>query len=186
MLKTLLAAMLSLCPLAVLAAPLSSPVIDVPLATGEFVSFGDRGDLLSFDAPATGRGFVIGGDLAADLTLDFDLADPYRGAGGFIALRDDGRAVLDGVLGAISAGEDMLNLSFGDLTGDLASDFGKGLRVELFFLDPQGDDPLGALTNGGSYDIAYVVAPIPLPAGGLLLVSGVGLLTIRARSRRTA
>lgn len=187
MFKLLSAAVLALLPMGALAAPVATPVIDVPSVTGEFVSFGGYGDFVGFDAPATGQGFVANGDLLADLSLSFDLADPYADTMGFFSLREGTDLRLDGVLGSITAGTDMLSLMFTDLTGDLASVFGDGLSVQMFFFDMLGDDPLAALMDGGSYEFTYLVegvsqpAPIPLPAGGLLLLSGLGLIALRKK-----
>jgi hypothetical protein len=162
-------------------------VVDVPLAVGEFASFGGHGDFLTFDAPIIGQGFPVTSDLFADLNLNFDLTDPYADAESFFALRQGRKTVLDGVLGTVAPQTDMLSLIFTDLTGDLASVFGSGLMVELSFFDMLGDNPLAALIDGGSYEFAYMVegiiqtAPVPLPADGLLLLSGVGLLALRRR-----
>lgn len=192
MFKLLAAAVFATLPLGALAAPVASPVIDVPVATGEFVSFGGRGDFLAFDAPATGQGFMIANDLSADLSLNFDLADPYTDFDGFFTLRDGTATVLEGVLSAVMPNADMLSLMFSDLMGDLAPVFGPELAVDLFFFDMLGDDPLAALADGGSYEIAYLVegagqpAPIPLPAGGLLLLSGLGVMATRRVFRRAA
>lgn len=192
MFKLFAAVVLAALPMGALAAPVASPVIDVPDATGEFVSFAGRGDFLAFEAPATGQGFTISDGLSADLSLNFDLSEPYAEVDGFFALRDGQATVLEGVLRAITPQTDMLSLVFSDVMGDLAPIFGPALAIELFFFDPLGDDPLAALIDGGSYAFAYVVeadpqpAPVPLPAGGLLLLSGLGLVAARKLFRRGA
>lgn len=93
-------------------------MINVPFATGAFVSFDGKGDFLAYDAPATGQ----------DLT--FYLADPYGTADGSFWLRQGVAPVLGGFLSAIAPSADMLSLTFSDLTGDLASLFGSSLTVD--------------------------------------------------------
>lgn len=186
MLRHFFAAFLALAPVAALAAPVSSPVIDVPLATGDVTSFENTFDLLSFDAPATGQGFQIASDLLADMTLTWDGKSPYTSADGYLALHAGGQTLLDGVLSEILPQEDALSLIFTDLRGDLASAFGSQLLVGLFFFDLLGEDPLAALMDHGRYDFALMVegaegqpAPVPLPAGGVLLLSALGGLALR-------
>lgn len=177
MLKTLSAALLA--SLAFFAAPASAtPVIDVPVASADFVEFGGTGDLTIFAAPAAGLDFSYNGDLFADLTLDFAVADPYATAGGSFNLWSDDGLVLTGLLSSVSRQADLLTLVFGDLDGALAASFGRALSFDMFFFDGVGADPLAALVDGGSYEVALtgVPAPVPLPAGALLLISGVAAL----------
>lgn len=180
--------LMAVLPLGAFAAPAISPVIDVAFATGSFVSFDDRGDFVSSSAPITGQGFTTSDEMRASLDLNFDLADPYADNQGLFVLSENGKTLLDGVLSSITPSTDMLSLIFTDLAGDLASIFGDILMLDLFYSDQLGNDPLGVLSEGNTYEIAYRIegstqpAAVPIPAGGLLLLSALGFLALRRHS----
>lgn len=181
MFKTLTAALfaaLSFTSVAFTAAPSQAAVIDVPVAYADFVEFDGVGDLTVFGAPAAGEDFDYAGELLADLTLDFETADPYATANGSFNLWSDDGLILTGVLKSITAKADLLAMTFADLDGVLAGSFAHGLSLEMFFFDMPGANPLGALVDGGSYEVAMtgVPSPVPLPAGALLLISGAAAL----------
>lgn len=186
MFKYLAAALIALLPLAGQSASAATvPVIDVPAATADYVGFDGAGDLLVFGAPATAMDLAHSGNLFADLALSFETADPLGTETGMFALWDDAENLVIADLVSIAQSADLLTMFFSGMTGPRATDFQAGIHVSLFFFDPMGLSPLSALTEGSSYDVAMMieVAPIPLPAGAVLLVSGLGLLMLRRKKQ---
>lgn len=184
--KFLIATALALLPLG--AVPATAAVFDVPVATGYYTEFGGAGDLTMFDGDAAGEGFDHTGALLADLALSFDQDDRYDSAGGTVTLRSvEGEVLVSGVLDSILAeADDLLSLSFSGLTGTAAASFGPVLAAQIYFFDGLGADPLGAMMDGGVYEFALTAAgdpaPIPLPAGAVLLVSAFGVMVLRRKA----
>ena len=161
------------------------PVVDIPFATADYLETLGTGDLSIIAAEGLVTGTPQAGDLFVDIFVDFDLLDPAGTAGGALFSVDDDGAFLDGSLVRTGFDADVLQLLYGDLSGNAAGDFGRFALVELVFIDPfPGDDPLSNLEDGTAYDVAATVssvAPIPLPAALPLLLAGLGGLVLLRR-----
>lgn len=175
------------------AAPLAPPVQN-PVIGGQATYDGDlsstgeifalvEGDLSAppvFDAPApTLSGgtflFTATGTPGVDLVADFFIED----VGGDF---DPSLAFLSGVLEDYGYDDNLITLVFGSLGGEAASLFGSRVLVSFFDFGqlPQGSGPFSGVL---SYTIQSI-SPIPLPLTGVLLMSGIGGLTLlRARRR---
>lgn len=103
------------------------------------------------------------------------LIDPPDGSL-LISEQVGGAVVLDGLLQGIEIGADYVALIFGDLQGSAAAMFGSQARV--VFTDYDVNSPIGTAS--------VTVAPIPLPASALLLLSGVAGVVAMARKRKAA
>lgn len=133
-----------------------------------------------FEGAAILDGTEAQGDLSTFFALSFDLADPYGMAGATLDLVDDSGLFLRGAASFVGFAEDQLLLTFSDLDGTAAALYGSTLSFELSFLDPVGAEPLAGLLDGPVYDLAgfgvggEVLAPVPLPATGSLLLAALG------------
>ncbi|MBN2629647.1 MAG: hypothetical protein JXR75_03785 [Rhodobacteraceae bacterium] len=164
------------------ALPAVAAVLDIPGATADFLiaPAGDAGDFL-FDAEGIlndGTDFL---PVDVRLALIFETADPYGTATAFVDISDMFGLVFSGLLSSIGYEEDLLKLVF---AGAGAGVFGDGLSLDLFFIDPVGSNPLAALVDGASYDIAALgqdVAPVPLPGSLPLLAGALGFMVLRRR-----
>ena len=168
----------------------------VSAATGNAATLG-----LATDAPAiTGAGdilYVPGTDLSfiglSDAGLDISAAAALTTDGGLDRDMAPGALLVDGALWATiidlgyeidpgNDGGDIIELLLNVEGGDLASTFGSS-ALALLTGEFGTDDRFAAAEFFSSAQIEVSaltdVAPIPLPAGGLLLLSGLALVTLR-------
>ncbi len=73
-----------------------------------------------------------------------------------------------------------------DLFPTFSSLFGQGAIEDLANLNLNFAIELGSGFTGSSFTLRTTVAPVPLPAGGILLVGGLGMLAALRRRRATA
>lgn len=163
------------------------PLIDLPFALAEYTESGGVGDLLMFDAEGLASGTTQAGDLFVTLAVTFDVADPAGTVtAGLFSVDDDG-AFLDGDLVQAGFDGDVLQILFGNLTGNAAAAFGQFALLELAFVFPGvGVNPLAGLQDGTLYDVAGTISsatPIPLPAALPLLGAALGGLMVLRRRR---
>ena len=154
-----------------LAAPLAAGAATIDVAVLE----GGDVELSTFDAPVD-EGLL-------SLAVGYAGADPSEPEGGFEVLAGGAPALAGAAEGLAAPGDGTLVLSFGEIDGALAAAFGGGARVTLDFGGALGPDPLAALAQGGAYEAVSIdLAPIPLPAAGLLLAAALaGLAALRRR-----
>jgi hypothetical protein len=87
-----------------------------------------------------------------------------------------GAVILDGLLEDIEVGADYVALIFGDLQGSASAMFGSKARVVF------KDFAWNAATGVAS----VTVAPVPLPATAVLLLSGMAGVMVMSRKRKAA
>ncbi len=168
----------------------------VSAATGHAATLG-----LATDAPAvTGTGdvfYVRGTDLSfiglSNAGLDISAAAAFATEGGLDPAVLPGVLLVDGALSAMitevgyqidpgTDGGDIIELLLNVEGGNLASIFG-GSALALLTGEFGTDEGFAAAEFFSSAQIEVSaltdVAPIPLPAGGILLLSGVALIALR-------
>ena len=136
---------------------------------------GDLGGPSSFvgTPPDLSGGFFL-------LTLGGTLDDP-EGSFSIDGVGDPADAFLTGVLEDLGYDDTRVTLVFGNLGGQGAGLFGK--RVLISFFDIRSQPSVqGDLSGTASYSLASIAA-IPLPAGGVLLLCGLGGLFLIGRRR---
>lgn len=168
-----------------------TPALSASVAMVDFFAFPPDGDLSAA---------LVDVDAATDIPLPtaatlgfgigFTLADPTDTPTGGFDIANGSGLLLAGDLIDVGFVEDVIELHFGTLTGSLAADFGSAALMVITFDDPGNAldaNPFDGLVDGQSYGASITVSaidttPIPLPAGAVLLMGGIGLLALRRRA----
>lgn len=171
-----------------------TPGLSSSVAFVDFFDFDPDGDLSSFGAEVDATdGVSPNGFTEIGFGFGYSLADPTGDFDGGFDVFDESGEFLAGDLSAIGFTEDAIELQFGNLSGSGASSFGSSVLMLISFDEPIGANPFNAFVDfdslGASISIASVadtsVAPIPLPAGLPLLITGIGGIALLRRRRRT-
>ena len=174
------------------AAPLGldteAPIIESSFAFVDYFEFFPDGDLSAFGAEVDFTdGVSTNGFTEIGFGVGFDLADPTIGASGGFDIFDEDGLFLGGNLQAVGFSEDLIEFSFGDLTGAGASSFNSSVLMTVAFDDVLGPNPFDALIDGNAYVASILisnvtdVSTVPAPAVLPLLLSALGIM---AWSRR--
>jgi hypothetical protein len=137
----------------------------------EVISFGPN----ELDGAASGE-VTDGIDLFDFFVIAIvSLIDPPDGSL-LITEQVGGAVVLDGLLESIEIESDYVALLFGNLQGSAAGMFGSKARVVFTDYDPNKPQGTSSVT----------VAPVPIPATALLLLSGIAGVLVLSRKRKAA
>ncbi len=149
-------------------------VFGTTFLTGDFIGGGDTGLTMTFDE----------GDIGG---ISFQIADiDGRGGNGQDVETFSVKAFLDGALVG------SLTRFSGDVAGPGEDPTGDANAVGFSFADLRLDTiVINGSTPGNNRNIGWgldniEVAPVPLPAGGLLLLAGIGGLAVMRRRRKAA
>lgn len=169
------------------------------MAVIDYFDLGESGELLTFMPEVdSAQGISPAGFTTIDFIVGLSTADPadrwdpaFRG---FLEVIDDEGVFLAGDLLAIGFLQDAIELQFGNLGGSMAASFGSSVLALVVFDEPLGANPFAALVDGASRGASitlsriHTVAPVPLPASGLMLVGGMASIGAlwRTRVRRQA
>lgn len=168
-----------------------APSLSSSTAEIDYLEFLSDGNLSTFGAEVDAtNGTSPVGLTEISFAVGFDVSDPTGDFGGGFDVFDDNGEFLAGDILAVGFSEDVIEFQFGNLSGSAADDFGSSVLALITFDDPLGVDPFRALADGdalfASISISRVaaIAPVPLPAGLPLLLTGAlgfGLLKRRAK-----
>jgi hypothetical protein len=169
------------------AATLGIPTRPAPVLSGVGVAFHDPA--LGFDLLGDGAASSTAPAAATGLLVAVPFADLGPAPSGALFVTEAGQSFLSGDLAGVGVevdpiGADRIELLFGHLDGAAADAF-RPLAL-LSLVGEFGDDPLGA--GFGSFadpvDVQIsVLSAIPLPATLLLLLSGIGGLSVLRLAR---
>lgn len=170
-----------------------APILSSSTAFIDYLEFAPDGDLSTFGAEVDFTdGVSPNGFTEIGFGIGFSLADPTTGLSGGFDIFDEDGFFLGGDLFAVGFIEDVIELQFNNLSGSGAGSFGTSVLALITFDDPLGANPFASLFDGDSLgasitisDVASsTVAPIPVPAGLPLLLTGLGgIVLLRRRNK---
>lgn len=169
-----------------------APIAEASFAVVEYLEFGPDGDLFTFGGEVDYTdGIDLTGFAEIGFGVGFSLTDPEGDAAGGFSLFDDTGHVLGGDLEAVGFFEDTIELLFGTLTGSGTGVFGDQVLATIIFDDPLGPNPFTSFLDGESYVASISLASVrqlpptvPLPAGLVLILSGLGGFVMIGRRQR--
>lgn len=163
-----------------------APTLSSSAASIDYLVDGTFGELSTFGAVVVSTdGVAPNGDTEIEFIAGFALDDPTMDlTGGFEVLDVDG-SFLSGELFAVGFTENVVELQFNNLSGSSSGSFGTSVLMEILFgFDVPQANPFSAFADGEFYEASITVsniAPIPLPAGIVLLLTALGGLILVRR-----